>query len=126
MIIQSKQYLEFEKMCKPYMQKYSVLKISEPINLKCTFYVPDKRRRDLCNFLNAAQDILVKYHVLEDDNYNIIESLDGSKIIYEKGREETIIEITPIKKITVKGMDNLNVDSFNFEVIEERTEYKDI
>lgn len=126
MIIQSKQYLEYEKMCKPLMAQYSNLKIDTPINLKCIFYVPDKRTRDLTNLLNAVQDVLVKYGVLEDDNYKIVESLDGSRILYEKGREETIIEITPIKKITVKGIDNLNVDYFNFEVIEENIEYKKI
>ena len=43
--------------------------------------------------LNAIQDILVKYGVIADDNYNIVKSVDGSRIIYEKGREETIIEI---------------------------------
>ena len=99
MIIQSKQYLEFEKMCKPYMQKYSVLKISEPINLKCTFYVKDQRRRDVCNFVNAIQDILVKYSVIEDDNYKIIKSIDGTRIVYRpKAEPETIIEITEYKE----------------------------
>lgn len=42
------------------------------------------------------QDILVKYKVLEDDNYSILQSWDGSRIVYEKGREETIIEITKV------------------------------
>ena len=41
----------------------------------------------------AVQDVLVKYDVIEDDNYNIVAGLDGSRIIYEKNREETIIEI---------------------------------
>ena len=45
------------------------------------------------NLLNAIQDILVEYGVIADDNYNIVKSVDGSRIIYEKGREETIIEI---------------------------------
>ena len=44
------------------------------------------------------QDILVKYKVIADDNYNIVQAIDGSRIIYEKGREETIIEIIRIKK----------------------------
>lgn len=99
MIIQSKQYLEFEKMCKPYLKDYGGLNINTKINLKCTFYVAEKRRRDLCNLLNAVQDILVKYQVLEDDNYNIVAGVDGSRIIYEKGREETIIEIEEIEDV---------------------------
>lgn len=95
MIIQSKLYLEFEKECKNYLWEHQY-NIDYPINLKCTFYVGDRRKRDLTNLENAIADVLVKYHVIEDDNYNIIQSWDGSRILYEKGREETIIEIAKI------------------------------
>lgn len=99
MIIQSEQYREFEKVCAIYMRpvaKKLKKPIDYPINLKCTFYFPDRRRRDTVNMLEAIQDILVKYKILEDDNYNIIVSLDGTRAIYEKGREETIIEIKEV------------------------------
>lgn len=99
MIIQSEQYREFEKVCAFYMIPIAnkINKpINYPINLKCTFYFPDKRRRDTVNMLEAIQDILVKYKVLEDDNYTIVASLDGTRSIYEKGREETIIEIEEV------------------------------
>lgn len=33
-----------------------------------------------------------------DDNYNIVQSVDGSRIIYEKGREDTIIEISRLEE----------------------------
>lgn len=92
-IIQSKQYKDFEEACGYYLKP---LKINYPINLKCTFYVPDRRKRDLVNLLNAIQDVLVKHEVIKDDNYNIVRSVDGSRIIYEKGREETIIEIEEV------------------------------
>ena len=39
------------------------------------------------------QQIYQLNKVIADDNYNIIQSWDGSRIIYEKGREETILEI---------------------------------
>lgn len=78
---------------KPYAKNINV-----PINLKCTFYVPDRRKRDLTNLENAIADILVKYKVLEDDNYNIIASWDGTRVVYEKGRNETIIEINRMEK----------------------------
>lgn len=93
-IIQSKQYKEFEEACSNFIIPYE---LDMPINLKCTFYVPDRRRRDLVNLLNAIQDILVKYGAILDDNYNVVQSVDGSRIIYEKGREETIIEIGVIE-----------------------------
>ena len=58
--------------------------------------MPDKRKRDLTNLENAIADILVKYKVIADDNYNIIQGWDGSRIIYEKGRGETILEIEEV------------------------------
>ena len=70
--------------------------IDYSINIKATFYVPDKRKRDLTNLENAIADILVKYKVIADDNYNIIAGWDGSRIIYEKDRMETILEIKEV------------------------------
>lgn len=93
-ISQSEIYKNFERECGYFLLKYKNSNISYPINLKCLFYVPDRIRRDLTNLENAIADILVKYKVLEDDNYNIIQSWDGSRIIYEKGRSEIIIDIT--------------------------------
>lgn len=95
-IQQSNRYLEFERLCGYYLNKYNDLNINKPINLKCTFYVPDKRRRDLANLLESIQDILVKYGVIADDNYLIVQSVDGSRIVYEKNKSETIIEIEVI------------------------------
>lgn len=91
-ISQSDLYKQFENDCYYFIPKLKK-PIDKPVNLKCTFYVPDRRKRDLTNLENAIADILVKYGVLKDDNYNIIASWDGSRIIYQKGREETIIEI---------------------------------
>lgn len=91
-ISQSRLYKEFEKECGFYLNKHNY-NIDYPINLKCTFYVTDRRKRDIVNLLNAMQDILVKYNVIADDNYNIVSSIDGSKIIYRKNKPETIIEI---------------------------------
>lgn len=95
-IIQGKDYLKFEKDCGVFLKPYA-LNIEDPIELRVIFYVPDRRRRDVVNLLNSIQDVLVHYHVLKDDNYGIVASLDGTRIIYEKGREETIIEITKLK-----------------------------
>jgi len=92
MIIQSKIYRNFERECGYFLSKYQS-NINYPVGLKCTFFVPDKRKRDLTNLENAIADILVKYKVLEDDNYNIINNWDGSRIVYQKEIEKTIIEI---------------------------------
>lgn len=93
-ISQSETYKKFELQCGYFLSKYKSKHITLPVNIKCLFYVPEKIRRDLTNLENAIADILVKYDVLADDNYNILQSWDGSRIIYEKGREEIQIEIT--------------------------------
>ena len=95
-VAQSKLYKEFEKLCWNYLYKYQ-LNIDYPVNLKCIFYTPDRRKRDLVNLLNSIQDVLVKCRVISDDNSNIVQSVDGSRIIYRKDEPETIIEITRIK-----------------------------
>ena len=92
MIIQSKYYHQFERDCGIFLKRYAK-HINIPVNLKCLFIVPDKRKRDLTNLENALADIMIKYGVIEDDNYNIVAGWDGSRIIYEKGKEEIIIEI---------------------------------
>lgn len=98
-IVQSDLYKQFEKDCGWFLKRYNKNTIDYAINLKCTFYVKDKRKRDLTNLENAIADILVKYKVIEDDNYNIIAGWDGSRIIYRPNNEpETIIEITKMEK----------------------------
>lgn len=98
MIIQSKIYKEFEKECGIFLARYKGDTISVPVNIKCTIFVNDKRKRDLTNLENAIADILVKYKILEDDNYNIIAGWDGSRIVYRKGQPETIIKITKMEE----------------------------
>lgn len=95
MIIQSELYKNFEQECGLFLSRYKT-NIDYSINIKATFYVPDKRKRDLTNLENAIADILVKYKVIADDNYNIIAGWDGSRIIYEKDRMETILEIKEV------------------------------
>ena len=97
MIIQSEIYKQFERDCGIFLKKYESNIITYPVNLKCLIYVSDKRKRDLTNLENAIADILVKYKILEDDNYNIIAGWDGSRIIYRPKDDARIeIEITPI------------------------------
>ena len=91
MVIQNKRYTEFEKECKQYMPIFEE-PIRYPINLGCKFYVCDARKRDIANYIEAIQDILVKYKVIEDDNYSIIKSLDGCSM--EIDRDNPRIEIT--------------------------------
>lgn len=97
MIMPSKKYKEYEKACKDYIPEQKQ-KINFPISVKCLYYMPTKRRTDLTNLLEATDDILVYYGVLEDDNYNIIASHDGSRVLYDKENPRTEIYIEPFKE----------------------------
>ena len=92
-LLPSEAYIQFEKDCEPYLEP---LNIDYPINVGAIYHRPDRRRIDLCNLHEALCDVLVKYKVVKDDNCNIIASMDGSKVIYDKenpGIELTITEV---------------------------------
>ena len=55
-----------------------------------------RRKVDLTNLHEALHDILVKYGVLEDDNFKIIQSTDGSRVSYDKWHPRTEVEITRV------------------------------
>ena len=91
----SKIYKDFEKECGKYIPKKLLnAKINVPINIKCTYYMQKRNAVDLPNLLNATDDILVHYGVLEDDNCRIIVSHDGSRVYYDKENPRTVVEIT--------------------------------
>lgn len=92
MVIPSKQYKQYEKECGGFVQGKG-LKINEPVNVKCVYYMPTRRRVDLTNLMEATHDILVKYEVLADDNSGIIYSVDGSRVLYDKQNPRTEVSI---------------------------------
>lgn len=111
----SQQILYNTKTKKPFIQQSSVYKryerdagwfvkwhkppINEPVNVKCIFYRDSERRCDLTNLLEAIDDILVKYKVLADDNFNVIVSHDGSRVKVDKKKPRTEIVITKANDI---------------------------
>ena len=97
MVIPSKQYREYEKECGWFVQGKG-MKINEPVNVKCVYYMPTKRRVDLTNLLNATMDILCFYDVILDDNRDVVYSVDGSRVLYSKENPRTEVTITPIKE----------------------------
>lgn len=95
-ILPSSQFLKFEKNCGKFLQKIKndVEKINYPINVKCLFYMETRRKVDLTNLLEAVDDILTKYGIIEDDNRDIIASHDGSRVYYDKYNPRIEITIT--------------------------------
>ena len=96
MIIPSAFYKQYEKDCGAFLPRLDK-PIDYPINLKCTFYMPTRRRVDLTNLQEAVCDMLVHYHVVADDNRDIIATMDGSMVLYDKENPRTEVEITPLE-----------------------------
>ena len=91
MVIPSKQYKEYEHESAWFMPHIKT--IDRPVNIRAVFYMPTRRRVDLVNLLQALCDILVKYSVLEDDNFNIVAGFDGSRVDYDKENSRTEVWI---------------------------------
>lgn len=89
MLIPSKQYRAYEEMALKQLPKVFY---NCPINIKCVYYMPTRRRVDLTNLLEATDDVLVKGEVIADDNCTIIVSHDGSCVKYSKDNPR--VEIT--------------------------------
>lgn len=91
-IMPSKKFKEYQEVALWYIPKN--IHINAPVNIKCLFYMPTKRKCDLTNLLEAIDDIMVKAGLLADDNYTIIESHDGSRVFYDKDNPRTEVIIT--------------------------------
>lgn len=94
MVIPSKQYSKYEKACKSYLRPHG---INYPVNVKALYYMPTKRRVDLCNLHEALCDVLVKHGVIEDDNSRIIVSMDGSRVLYDREFPRTEVFISQVE-----------------------------
>lgn len=96
-IMPSKQFKEYERAA-----LWQIPNIHEPIgcpcNVRCLFYMPTRRKCDLTNLLEAIDDIMVKSGLLSDDNFTIIESHDGSRVLYDKENPRTEVYITMVKR----------------------------
>lgn len=97
-LIPSKQYEEYKKLVRPCLIEVSdcIKKIDYPINLKCLFYCQKRYKGDLVGYLQCIQDILVDFEILEDDNRNIVASLNGSMVLYDKENPRTEIVISKV------------------------------
>ena len=61
-----------------------VLNINEPIEIFYGIYYPDKRNRDLSNYIKAVDDYLVNSQVITDDCHTIITSFHVKFMGYDK------------------------------------------
>lgn len=95
MIVPSKQYKEYEQACLWQIRRPKE-PISQPVNVKCVYFMPTRRKVDLSNLIEASLDILVRAGVLEDDNCDIAAAHDGSRVYYDKENPRAEITITEL------------------------------
>lgn len=96
-VLPSYQYEEYEQSALWYIRSPQK-PIDFRVCVKCLFYMETHRRVDLVNLQEAILDILVKAGVLADDNSNIVASMDGSRVLYDKEHPRTEIEIERIEE----------------------------
>lgn len=93
-IMPSQQYMDYEAEALWHCKRARVQRpIEEPVEVKCLFYMPTRRRVDLTNLLESIDDVMVRAGVLKDDHSGIIVSHDGSRVLYDKDNPRTEVYI---------------------------------
>lgn len=95
-IMPSAQYKKYENACL-WQLKGKRWQLAGPLNLKCEYYMATRRKVDLVNLNESILDILVKAGVLEDDNRDVVATMDGSRVEYDKNNPRVEITITQIE-----------------------------
>lgn len=111
--------IKFEQYQKEAGYFLGVRKVEKyPVNIKCVFYMPTRRRVDLTNLLEAIDDILVHYGIIEDDDSLHLAGHDGSRVLYDNENPRTEIYITPIEK-TAENFSRWLVEQIFFKNIDD-------
>lgn len=97
-IAQSKEYIQYEKDCL-WQIRSPPQPLAGPVNVKCLYYMPTRRRVDLTNLLEATDDILVRAGVLSDDCAAVVAGHDGSRVLLDRKNPRVEIEITEMEEI---------------------------
>lgn len=95
-IAPSAAYAKYEQAAMWYLTPKPRIPIAYSVQVVCIYYMLTRRRVDLTNLCEATHDILVKAGVLADDNRDIVASLDGSRVFWDKENPRTEIIIKPL------------------------------
>lgn len=91
---QNDKYIQFEKDCGFFLKHKPPAPIDYPVNVKCIFYRSTRIRCDLVNLQEAILDVLTRYGIIQDDNFNIVATMDGSTVLIDKDNPRIEITIT--------------------------------
>lgn len=75
-------------------QKIPQDKLKKINSITYSFYLPDKKRRDLTNLVQSIEDLLVDYQFIEDDNFNILPSIQIMYMGISKANPRCEIELS--------------------------------
>lgn len=95
-LLPSKAFMRYEKEAGLWLGRFrsrAGFPIMDRVEVECHFYMRTRHSVDLTNLLEAIDDCLVHYGVLEDDNSQIIASHDGSRVHYDRDKPRTEITI---------------------------------
>ena len=95
---QNEKYIKFEKDCGFFLKHKPPAPIDYPVNVKCIFYRSTRIRCDLVNLEEAILDVLTRYEIIADDNFNIVATMDGSTVLIDKDNPRIEITITRVKE----------------------------
>ncbi len=93
-VVPSKLYQQYERDCEIFMPHIET--IEKRVNVQAVYYMPTRRKVDLCNLHEALCDALVHHRVVADDNSNIIATMDGSRVEYDKNNPRTEVVISEL------------------------------
>lgn len=97
MPVPSAAYSRYETAAGYHLRPRPEKPLTGPLEVRCLYYMPTRRRVDLVNLLEATDDILVKYRIIEDDHCGIVASHDGSRVLYDKAHPRTEIYISRLE-----------------------------
>lgn len=97
-IAPSEKFIDYQNKAGYFLTRRPHAPINEPVEITCIFKRATARQCDLTNLLEAVDDILVKYGIIADDNFNIIKSHDGSRVVIDKEHYGTYIIISRFKE----------------------------
>lgn len=98
-IAPSKAFVDYQEKCL-WQIKSPHSPISARVNVRCVYYMKTRRKVDLANLIEATTDILVKAHVLDDDNSKIVAGHDGSRVEIDRKNPRVEIEIEEMEENT--------------------------
>lgn len=89
----SDRYKQYAAAAPWFLRPVPAKPIDYPINIKYLFYVPDMRRRDASNLIEAIDDILQDVGIIKDDCWQIVAGHDGTRVYLDRENPRTEIYI---------------------------------